>query len=227
MKRYYLLLGISPGATQRQIEDAYLEQMRGLESGGVERSALQKVQEAYSALTEPRSRGTPGRPSPIQDITPTDLPQKPTLVEPSTSEEKTEPDVEVSLTQSFQTFHPSFEEIYERLWSNFTQKPAPKSEVPKSLTIDIPITPRQAFHCGKARVLVPTRILCPVCRGEGGVGPFACIRCDGKGALQGEYPLVVSFPAGVGDYTAEVSLLPLGIENLYLRARFRVTGEDV
>jgi hypothetical protein len=227
MRRYYHLLGISPDATRRQIEEAYLEHMQGLESVSVDRSTLEPIQEAYAALVEPESSRVPRRLPPVQDVTPAELPQKPALIEPATSPQEHEPDVEVSLTRSFQTFHPSFDEIYDRLWSNFDQASRPKSETPESLTIDIPITARQAFHGGTARVLVPTRLLCGVCRGRGGVGPFVCLRCDGTGVLEGEYPLLVSFPGKRGDYTAAVSLAPLGIRNLYLRARFRVTGEDI
>jgi len=225
MRRYYHLLGISPDATRRQIEEAYVAHMQGLESADVDPSSLQKIQEAYAALAEPESQRLAKHLPPVKDVTPASLPQKPSLIGPEP--EAGEADVEVSLTRSFETFRPSFDEIYERLLSNFSQVPRPKSETPESLTVDIPITSRQAFQGGTARVLVPTRLLCPICRGQGGVGPFACLRCDGQGVLEGEYPLLVSFPAKVRDYTAEVSLEPLGIRNLYLRARFRVTGHDV
>jgi hypothetical protein len=42
-----------------------------------------------------------------------------------------------------------------------------------------------------------------------------------------EYPLLVDFPAGIGDYAVQVPLDGLGIHNLYLAVCFRVTRETI
>jgi DnaJ-class molecular chaperone len=130
----------------------------------------------------------------------------------------------VSLTQSFHTTHPSFEELFDHLSSNFTQLPRPKGETIQSLTIEIPITRQQALTGGTVKVMVPALMECSLCGGSGGVGPFRCCRCDGKGAVADEYPVQVSFPAGYASYTTQVPLAQLGIHNFYLTVNFRVAG---
>jgi DnaJ-class molecular chaperone len=126
------------------------------------------------------------------------------------------------LTRSFRSFRPSFEELFDRLWSNFSRVTRPKAETVKSLSIEIPVTRQQAITGGTAEVMVPALLECPICRGMGGVGPFRCINCNGRGAVADEYPVQVSFPPGDSRYTVQVPLTPLGIDNFYLTVHFRI-----
>jgi len=131
---------------------------------------------------------------------------------------------EISLLRSFETFLPSFSELFDRLWSNFELVTRPKAEQLESLTVDVPLSPRQAFMGGQMRILVPARVICPACRGRGSVGPYECWRCEGNGALTYEYPVTVSYPAGLQqDYIVRLPLDRFGIENFYLTVRFRPT----
>jgi len=131
---------------------------------------------------------------------------------------------EISLLRSFETFLPSFSELFDRLWSNFELVTRPKAEQLESLTVDVPLSPRQAFMGGQVRILVPARVICPACRGRGSVGPYECWRCEGNGALTDEYPVTVSYPAGLQqDYIVRLPLDRFGIENFYLTVRFRPT----
>lgn len=133
---------------------------------------------------------------------------------------------DISLTGSFQTFNPSFEEIFDRFWSNFTGEVRPKGEKIENLLIDVPVTLEQAIRGGRARVLVPARLTCRACRGRGGIGPYECWRCGGAGAVTGEYPVAVPFPAGMpNSHAVMVSLESLGVRNLYLTVRFRIVSD--
>jgi hypothetical protein len=44
--------------------------------------------------------------------------------------------------------------MFDRLWSNFELVTRPKAERLESLTVDVPLSPRQAFAGGQMRILV-------------------------------------------------------------------------
>jgi molecular chaperone DnaJ len=135
---------------------------------------------------------------------------------------------DISLTDSFQTFTPSFEEIFDHLLSNFTRETRPKHEITQSLNIEVVVSPDQARVGGRARILVPARLVCPDCRGRGGSAFFECLQCGGEGTISGEYPLAVSFPPfGRGDYVVSYPLEDFGIESLYLTIHFRMSEVPV
>jgi DnaJ-class molecular chaperone len=131
---------------------------------------------------------------------------------------------EASLSQSFDTFAPSFDEIFDRLWSNFDLLTRPKAERLESLDVDVPLSPEEAFAGGRVRILVPAHVACPDCRGRGEVGFYECWRCQGHGSLTAECPLEVSYPAGLRrDHVVRLPLDDFGIRNFYLTVRFRPT----
>jgi len=234
VKDYYLILGLDYDATQEDIRAAYRDQVKELHPDhyGEDREPFLAVQEAYAALSDPvrrkaydrllRQERQPGirtdmtheerilsRRAPIEPLIPT---------EPVTDFEET------SLTRSFETFRPSFEETFDRLWSNFLTLTRPKPERIESLSVELPLTPDQARRGGEARIMVPARVKCSTCLGYGGVGLYECWRCRGEGAITGEYPVSISFPPGTADkYAVSVPLDQFGIHNFYMTVHFRVT----
>jgi molecular chaperone DnaJ len=144
----------------------------------------------------------------------------------SLAPEKTVDLGEVSLTHSFQTIQPSFEQLFDRLWGNFTLLSRPKAETIESLNVEILLSPEEALRGGQVRVFIPSQFKCPVCEGRGGVGPFECWRCDGRGIVAGEYPLLVSFPAGISENVVEIPLDRFGIQNFYLQVCFRISSSQ-
>ncbi len=123
-------------------------------------------------------------------------------------------------------FRPSFDELFDRLWSNFSLLTRPKEEQLESLTLELPLSREEAMNGGQARILIPARAECPACGGRGGVGGYECWRCQGHGAITAEYPLDVPYPAGiVSEYVVQLPLEGFGIGNFYLTVRFRVTDE--
>src|SRR5947208_7354688 len=87
---------------------------------------------------------------------------------------------DLSLSQSFHTFGPSFEELFDRLWSNFGLLTRPKAERLENLNIDLPLSAEQAAGGGTVRIRVPARVTCPACAGQGEVGFYECWRCRGQ-----------------------------------------------
>ena len=94
----------------------------------------------------------------------------------------------------------------------------------QNLTIEVPLTKEQVLSGGNARVMVPVRAICKICRGYGNVGPYECSRCAGEGAIVGEVPILVAFPPGLKkDHVVMIPLDRYGIRNLHLTVFFYLT----
>ena len=228
-KNYYIVLGIKSDATLDEIKSAYRQQAKEYHPDyyGGDSGPFRDIQKAYSVLTNPklrrdyddqiceaRAKRTPG----VNGAEPL-IPERKRKIEPLIEDDMDD----ISLTRSFQSYHPSFDEIFDRLWSNFSNLSHPKSETIQSLTVEVPIRPDQGRQGGHVRIMVPTIAVCPTCRGQGGIGPYECWRCTGEGSISGEYPLLVAFPAGIQNHhTLEIPLSRFGIHNLYLKVIFRV-----
>jgi len=167
----------------------------------------------FSAAATPRSRRATAEP--LVSPRPRGEPFRP--VEPARSLR------EVSLAESFQTYRPSFDELFDRFWSNFQDITRPKAERLESLTVEVVISPEEALSGGQVRLWIPARAKCPSCSGRGAVGGYECWRCEGHGALTTEYPVDVTYPAGLRDGDAvRMPLDRFGVRNFYLTVLFRV-----
>ncbi len=231
-KDYYIILGVAIEASPDEIRRAYRKKALELHPDhyGQDSAPFLDVQEAYGVLSDPARRqdydrarererqAVAGKRAHSAHVRPRRSRPEPLIPERSRYVE------DISLTRSFDTFRPSFEEIFDRLWSNFTGAAQPKSSRAERLIIEVPVPWEQAMEGGHVRVFVPAVDTCPVCLGRGGMGPFECWQCGGVGALAGEFPVDVAFPAGMpDDYVVSVALDSLGIANVYLAVRFRVT----
>lgn len=235
-KNYYIIIGVSPNASQEEIKSAYRRRVKEFHPDhyGDDCEPFLAIQEAYAVLGDPvrrraydeliQRRPFPSKPAGIK---PEPIISKQPRGEPLSPREHRYDYEDISLTRSFQTFFPSFEEIFDRLWANFLDRSRPKSENIKSLNVEIAITPFQAFRGGHVRILLPAQTQCPTCLGQGYVGFYDCWRCAGAGIISGELPVIINLPAGIPDnYTVRVPLDRLGIHNFYLTAIFRIT-EDI
>jgi DnaJ-class molecular chaperone len=229
-KNYYLILRLAPEATSDQIRSAYrrraLELHPDLTAFGS--GQFLELQEAYDVLSDPVRRESYDREAEEIPIRRMDAKRPPETVfplrqrgEPLTTNPPSRGE-DISLSRSFETFSPSLDELFDRLWSNFDLRTRPKAERLESLNVEVPLSPQQAFAGGEVRIMVPARLVCPACHGQGGIGPYQCPHCLGHGAVTGEYPVGVCYPAGLQqDYIARLPLDRLGIENFYLTVRFR------
>jgi DnaJ-class molecular chaperone len=225
-KSYFAILGISPNATVEEIRSAYRRLAKEFHpdhyTGSSER--FRDIQEAYTVLGNSRRRREYQKS--IRKV-PIKTPLKPTTYpepEPLIPEEGPVDIGEVSPVRSFQSFTPSFDEIFDWLWSNFSDLNQPKSARVQNLTLEVTLTPEQARRGGNARVMVPAQAACPTCRGHGGVGFYECTRCAGEGVISGEMPVSVSFPPGLTkDHAVMIPLDRFGIPNTHITVLFRST----
>jgi len=158
-KSYYAILGISSGARADEIKAAYRRLIKEFHpdsySGGSD--IFQQIQEAYSVLSD-----NPARRQYDQNLryarTRVPFRGKSPAEPASYLPEKQSTDFDdISLTRSFQTFTPSFDEIFDWLWNNFSTFSYPKSGAMQNLTIEVPLSHEQALAGGNVRVMVPVR----------------------------------------------------------------------
>ncbi len=227
-KDFYVVLQVTHNATPEEIHAAYRRRAQEVhpDKSGAGSEPFLELQEAYAVLSDPERRAAYDRASqrsiPVPRARTTAGPRR--GAEPFRQAGPMNRFRDISLGQSFDTFEPSFDEVFERLWSNFDLLTRPKAERLESLTVDVPVSPDEAMAGGTVRILVPARIACPSCRGLGGLGWDLCWRCDGQGILTTERPLDVSYPAWLRrDYIVRIPLDDFGIRNFYLTVRFRLT----
>ncbi len=233
MKNYYLILGVERDATQEEIRSAYRGLAKELHPDyyGDDSGPFMDLQEAYGVLNDPARRRAydrvasnrahvqsapkPSTPEPIR-------PHRP-QPEPLIPEQHPIDLDELSLSHSFQTYSPSFEEIFDHLWQNF-DRVQPKIQNLESLNVEILLTPWEAYHGGRVKILVPARLKCPICHGYGNIGFFECRHCAGTGIIEDEYPVSIAFPPGIpNNYITRLPLDQLGIHNLYLTVHFKIS----
>ncbi len=234
-KNYYLILGVTADASREDIKAAFRRRALELhpDRSGLESGPFQDVQEAYSVLGDPerrrrydrqeppRSRGR-RRPGPAPEPLATEHPK----AEPFRPVQPARAFREVSLAESFETYRPSFDELFDRFWGNFESFSRPKAEALESLTVEVVLRPEEAAVGGGVCVWIPAKATCSTCGGRGAVGRYECWQCEGHGALTTEYPLEMEYPAGLRDGdTIRIPLTRFGIENFYLTVAFRVSGE--
>lgn len=227
-KDYYVILGVARDATPERVRLAYRELAKVLhpDRTGGESGPFLDVQEAYSVLSDTVSRrdydrrlqdGDVWRRAPVE---PVDGPEPEPLVPDPQAPSKLGA---ISLARSFATYSPSYDEVFDWLWRNFDSLAATKSGTVRDLDVHVPVSRAQARRGGVAQILVPARAACPTCRGRGGVDFYRCWRCAGEGALAGELPLSISFPAGMsGSHAVTIPLARFGIRNTHLTVHFRV-----
>jgi molecular chaperone DnaJ len=226
-KSYYAILGVSSTATADEIRSAYRRLAKEFHPDHYagDSEIFRNIQEAYAVLADVERRRryeNSIRRAPVRE------PAKGTRYpepEPLIPEEKPVDIGEISPVRSFRTFAPSFDEIFDWMWDNFSSLGQPKSARIQHLTLEVPLTADQALRGGTARVMVPARAPCPTCRGYGGVGPYECSHCAGEGAISGEVPISISFPPGLTqDHAVVISLDRFGLRNLQLAVLFRPAG---
>jgi DnaJ-class molecular chaperone len=233
-KNYYVILGVGRDASFDEIKSAFRRRALELhpDRSGLESGPFQELQEAYGVLGDPERRRhydrlsvPPGSQRRRTGPAPEPLVRLKPKGEPFRAVETARGFRDVSLAESFARYLPSFDELFDRFWSNFESFDRPKAERLESLSVEVVLDPEDARFGGQVRVWFPARAVCSVCGGRGAVGPYECWQCEGHGALTTEYPVEVTYPPGVQDGTAiRIPLDRFGIGNFYLTVLLRVGG---
>jgi DnaJ-class molecular chaperone len=223
-RSYFAILEVPSGATPEEVRSAYRRLVKEFHpdhyEGGSE--PFRQIQEAYAVLGDPVRRRAYEKSLADLLVKRTTDPMPYSEPEPLIPEEGPVNIGEISPVRSFQTGSPSFGEIFDWLWDIFSNVDRPKSGRVRYLTLEVPLTRKQAIRGGKAKVMVPVRTACPNCRGYGSVGYYECYRCAGQGAISGEVPVSIAFPPGLVQYhSVIIPLERFGIRNLHLTVLFR------
>ena len=196
-KDYYLILGVSRDASQRQIKAAWrrLAKEYHPDHFGPECGPFLDIQEAHAILGDPGSRAAYDRR--LEATAPRPAATRHPPAEPLIPGRGAR-----GAVQPFRAYRPSWDPRYDWLWREFGSL---RPGAPEILDITVALTRAQAALGGHVRIPVPVRGRCPTCRGRGHHGRFECWRCAGEGELSGSYPLTVALPAGLsGTTTLEI-----------------------
>ena len=129
----------------------------------------------------------------------------------------------ISVLNSFRTFHPSIDEIFDGLVNAIGSHLQTKSERFQTLTMEVVLTPDQAARGGRVRVILPIESVCPTCDGTGDRDYWQCVRCNGTGIRKKEFPLEVQYPPGIRDlYRVAIPLARLCIQDICAVLIFRI-----
>jgi molecular chaperone DnaJ len=222
-KSYFAILGVTVDASPDDIRSAYrrLAKEYHPDHSKGDSGLFRQIQEAYHILGDASRRRK-------YEKALTAAPKKPAGKWPIGAPEPLVPEQgpidlgEISPIRSFQTFRPSYDQVFDWLWDNFSSMNWPKSGRVENLTLEVLLTTEQALRGGNASVLVPAQAGCPVCRGRGHIGYYECLRCAGEGSISGEIPVSISFPPGLTkDHAVMIPLERFGIRNLHLTVLFR------
>lgn len=234
-KNYYLILGITNSATMEEIKSAFRRRAQELhpDHSGLDSGPFLELQEAYGVLSDPEQRRAYDSHAQIHakvrrrpwGPAPETMRRRP-AAEPFRAP-KSQIVRDLSLADSFDSYHPSFDELFDCLWSNFEEIGRPKAERLESLTLEVLVSAGEARRGGRVRVGIPGQATCPACAGRGAIGFAECWRCGGAGGFRMEYPVAITYPPGIRDgHVTRISLASLGIQNFYLTLVFRISGAD-
>jgi DnaJ-class molecular chaperone len=219
-KDYYVVLGVSRGESPAGIRAAYHEFARRMHpdiTGPAGTSRFQEINDAYEILSDPARRRAHDR----EFREPDRGTEVPVRRQPPRWPIAPEP---ISLFGQPEQTHPSFEAFRERYLRNFTGWNVPKAERVESLTLDVALSPAEAFYGCTVPVGVPVFSVCAECHGTGQVFPFRCTECAGSGLMEEQRTLRVHVPPQVQPGTVlEVPLEMFGISNLYLRVQISIS----
>ena len=212
-RNHYVVLGVSRGASPANIRAAYHELARRTHpdiNGPASTSRFREINEAYTVLSDPSRRRAHDRE--LDELSrETEVPiRRPSFSWPVSPEP-------IVFGQPEET-RPSFSAFQERDLRNFTGWGAAKAERAESLTLDVALSPAEAFYGCTVPVGVAVFSACPMCNGTGQVFPFRCMGCGGSGGFEEQRTLRVRVPPRVrSGMVLEVPREMSGIGNLHLR----------
>ena len=222
LKNYYLILGVSRNESAAGVQEAFRELAKRHHpdvAGPGSAEHFRNLLEAYKHLSDAELRARHNHS--LQDIEAKESSKAESIVQRKAPEPLVpEP---LSIFRSFETVHPSFDELFERFPRNFTGIGIPKAERVAALNLEVILSPDEAAQGGLAPIGVPCFHPCPLCRGSGLDWLFPCSYCRGQAMIGEEQTIGVRIPEMVRDGTIlEVPISGLGIHNFHIRLHIRI-----
>lgn len=231
-KNYYLVLGVSPQATIREIKNAYrkLAKKYHPDHHGADAVPFLAIQEAYAVLSDParkkmydRSLGDRKGPAPQGRPNPAGV-GSPVEAEPLVPERGRGRAERIRPDERFSRFPGSGGFLFDLLRDGFPRSCRQRSAGLPGRRIEIRLTPMQAQRGGSIRLLVPVLIRCPSCMGNGFISAHPCGRCGGSGIMEDDCPVVVDYPPGTPHgYTVRLPIDQHGVHLGTLTVRFAIS----
>lgn len=222
IENYYAVLGVSQNETPSGVRAAYRDAVRRTHpdyTGPRSTPGFQEIVEAHSVLSDPDRRREYNE---MLSLYERDR-SRPGLLHQSASDWEPR-----SIFADMHAVHPSFEALADRLLRNFTGRHVPKAERPERLSIEVILTPEEAAHGGYLSIGIPVDEICYVCGGTGSDGLFPCLHCRGEGTVSKMQPVQIRVPQALRlGLTPKASLETLGINNLFLDLRIRISNEPL
>jgi molecular chaperone DnaJ len=109
-----------------------------------------------------------------------------------------------------------------RFARNFSGIGVPKSESPECLRIRVVLSARDEGGDVLLNLGLPVLIPCEACAGHGATALVQCRRCNGGGLVESERAIALTAIASSVATARELSLVPLGIHNFYLKATIQI-----
>jgi len=171
-KNYYLILGVASEASSSDIKAAFRRRAMELhpDTSGLESGPFMELQEAYGVLGDPERRSHYDREA--HGVAVRRGPWR-RMAEPLVSErrhgEPLRPPAsaqnfrEIPRVKVFEREGPTFDEIFDHLWSHFQSGSRPKSEALQGLTVAVVVGQEEARFGGRVQVNVPARATGPTC----------------------------------------------------------------
>ncbi|MEJ2154017.1 MAG: DnaJ domain-containing protein [Desulfobacteraceae bacterium] len=213
-KNYYIVLGVSPGATRKRIKQAYRDLAKRFhpDGGGAETSAakFKEVQKAYETLSDTGLRADYDKKL-HHRISPS--PQK---------------GLESIIREHRAPWGGRFgrRSIVDEFFGGLVDRPyaaGRSGRVAKDPAVEMILDPNEAHQGGLFPVGIPVQEPCAECNRSGFQYPFICPGCRGSGYIQSERRFSISVPPHTRDGTEVI--LPLddiGLRGIQLYLLIRV-----
>jgi DnaJ-class molecular chaperone len=231
IKNYYALLGVLPDETPSGIRAAHRDAVRRTHpdhAGPKGAAAFQEIVEAHSVLSDPNRRHDYNQSLMSHDYNQSLMSYDRYRSQPGLLHRFAADWEPRSIFADIHSVHPSYEALEERFLRNFTGLGIPKAEKPEGLSVEVILTPEDAAQAGFLSIGIPAYEVCRDCGGTGNDWLFPCSSCRGEGTISRMQPLDIRIPQSLKlGAMAEVSLEALGINNLFLKIRLRVSREQL
>lgn len=203
-QNYYIVLGIPKDSSQEDIRAAYrrLAKEYHPDHYGEDQTPFQILQEAYSTLSNPKSRRSYDHS--LQTQSRVNNPVRRTFkerysdinIEPLIPESDINVNNQSSSKRSFQQRRSLFDDMLGRLVRGNSESYYSEMIFPQEVSVEISLSPLQAQVGGNTHIDLPFQLICPTCEHHSRYGRV-CRRCNGTGILLGKRPILVHYPPGV------------------------------